>query len=237
MSTVVEAKNLRRVFRTATTTRTAVDDVDMRISSEEIVALFGPSGSGKSTLLGILGGLDRSFEGDLRLLGHDVTSMSDRALSRFRGERLGFVFQAFHLLDHLTVLDNVMVPSIFTPRAQGCAKARAALEQVGLADRENDPASSLSGGQRQRVAVARAIVHKPAFLLCDEPTGNLDDTTARQIIDIFVSLNHDEGTTVLCATHDERIAKVSTRTMNILHGKVDRDGEVDGQHGGRDARP
>ena len=153
-----------------------------------------------------------------------MRKMSDRALSRFRGEKLGFVFQAFHLLDHLTVLENVLVPSMFTPLRHAEQAARAALERVGLGDRQQDTSANLSGGQRQRVAIARAIAHKPDLLLCDEPTGNLDEGTANQVIELFASLNRDDGVTVLCATHDERIARVATRTVRLIEGRVQPDG-------------
>jgi putative ABC transport system ATP-binding protein len=193
----------------------------LSVTAGEFLTVFGPSGSGKSTLLGIVGTLDRGFEGQLQLDGHDVRGMSDRELSRLRGERIGFVFQAFYLLDHLTVLENVTVPFLFTPRAKPRRTALRALERVGLHDRAKDVTASLSGGQRQRVAIARAIVHAPALLLCDEPTGNLDADTAAQIIDIFASLHRDDGVTVLCATHDERIAKVATRTVRMRDGRLE----------------
>lgn len=220
MSRVVQGKNLRRVFANGAGQRVAVDGVDLTIETGELVAVFGPSGSGKSTLLGIVGGLDRGFEGELQLEGRDVRTMSDRALSRFRGEKLGFVFQAFHLIDHLSVVENVLVPSLFTPLREAEAAAQAALDRVGLGDRAGDTTANLSGGQRQRVAIARAIVHKPDLLLCDEPTGNLDEGTAAQVIEIFASLNRDDGVTVLCATHDERIARVATRTVRLVDGRV-----------------
>lgn len=172
-------------------------------------------------MLGIVGTLDRGFEGQLQLDGRDVRGMSDRELSRLRGERIGFVFQAFYLLDHLTVIENVTVPFLFTPRSRPRRTALRALQRVGLEDRAKDLTAGLSGGQRQRVAIARAIVHAPALLLCDEPTGNLDADTAAQIIDIFASLHRDDGVTVLCATHDERIAKVATRTVRMRDGRLE----------------
>jgi putative ABC transport system ATP-binding protein len=217
---VIEGKGLRRVFGRGNDARAAVDGVDIEVRDGELVTVFGPSGSGKSTLLGILGGLDRGFEGDLRILGQGVREMTDRSLSRLRGEKLGFVFQAFHLLDHLSVLDNVLVPSLFTPRDAPERSAVRALERVGLEDRAHDATGTLSGGQRQRVAIARAIAHLPSLLLCDEPTGNLDIDTAAQIIEIFTSLNRNDGTTVLCATHDERIAAVATRTVVLRDGRL-----------------
>lgn len=221
MTQVVLAKNLRRVFGEGSEQRIAVDDVNLRIEAGEFATVFGPSGSGKSTLLGIVGGLDRGFAGEVELRGKDLRAMTDRELSRFRGEEIGFVFQAFHLLDHLSVLDNVMVPFLFTPRPEPERAAHEALERVGLADRWKDATSNLSGGQRQRVAIARAIAHKPALLLCDEPTGNLDDGTAAQIIEILSSLHRDDGTTVFCATHDGRIGRVATRVLRMEGGRIE----------------
>jgi len=218
---VVRAEGLRRGFGQGDARRVAVDGVSLSVTAGEFLTVFGPSGSGKSTLLGIVGTLDRGFEGQLQLDGHDVRGMSDRELSRLRGERIGFVFQAFYLLDHLTVIENVTVPFLFTPRPRPRRTALRALQRVGLEDRAKDLTASLSGGQRQRVAIARAIVHAPALLLCDEPTGNLDADTAAQIIDIFASLHRDDGVTVLCATHDERIAKVATRTVRMRDGRLE----------------
>ncbi len=221
MAEVVRAQGLVRAFGQGDARRVAVDGVSLGVTAGEFLTVFGPSGSGKSTLLGIIGTLDRGFEGLLHVDGKDVRGMSDRELARLRGERIGFVFQAFYLLDHLTVLENVTVPFLFTPRAKPRRTALGALERVGLHDRAKDVTASLSGGQRQRVAIARAIVHAPALLLCDEPTGNLDADTAAQIIDIFSSLHQDDGVTVVCATHDARIAKVATRTVRMRDGRFE----------------
>jgi putative ABC transport system ATP-binding protein len=215
MTTVVEAIALRRKFGE----RLAIDGVDLRVAHDEFVALLGPSGSGKSTLLGIVGGLDTGFEGSLRLFGTPTQGLADRALSRLRGARLGFVFQAFFLLEHLTVLDNVLVPSLFVSRSDARQAALSALRRVGLQDRADDRVDTLSGGQRQRVAIARAIAHKPALLLCDEPTGNLDSETAATIVDLFASL-HRDGTAVVCATHEERVARVATTLVRLREGRI-----------------
>ena len=215
---VIDARSIVRVFG-STPPRTALDRVDLQVRRGEFVAVFGPSGSGKSTLLSIVGGLDRGYAGTATLLGHDLANTSDRELSRLRGMQVGFVFQAFHLLDHLSVIDNVLVPALFHSRPGSLEDARRALARVGLQDRMADSAALLSGGQRQRVAIARAIAHRPALLICDEPTGNLDADTAAQVVDIFAELNRD-GTTVLCATHDPRISNVSTRTIHLREGRL-----------------
>lgn len=217
---LVEAVGLRRLYGKGPSARAAIDGVDLTVDAGEFVALVGPSGSGKSTLLSILGGLDTAFSGTVRLLGKRLETMSDAELARLRGAHLGFVFQAFHLLDHLTVLDNVMVPFLFTPTHHAEQRARSALERVGLEGRLHDRTATLSGGQRQRVAIARAIAHEPALLFCDEPTGNLDRDTAAQVIDLFVQLNRERGTTVVCATHDEAIARRASRTVHLREGKL-----------------
>ena len=227
MPDVVLAKRLRRAFGRGDAQRVAIDGASLSVAVCEFVAVVGPSGSGKSTLLGVIGALDSGFEGELALFGRNVRQLSDRELSRMRGEHVGFVFQAFHLLDHLTLLDNVAVPFLFSKQAQPKHKALHALERVGLRDRADDVAGALSGGQRQRVAIARAIVHRPTLLLCDEPTGNLDAATAAQIIDIFASLHNDDGVAVLCATHDARIAKVATRTITMTEGRLDDSANAD----------
>lgn len=218
MSTIIEARGLRRVFGAGDRARTALDGVDLDVCARDFLAIVGPSGSGKSTLLGILGGLDSGYQGSLALFGRDPSKMSDRELSHLRGLRIGFVFQAFFLLDDRSVLDNVLVPSLFVSRHDAKSAAQDALRRVGLEDRAHDRAADLSGGQRQRVAIARAVAHKPQLLLCDEPTGNLDPATADRIIAIFQSL-HSEGTAVVCATHEQSLAMAATRRINLMDGR------------------
>ncbi|MBI5533177.1 MAG: ABC transporter ATP-binding protein [Deltaproteobacteria bacterium] len=218
MTDVVEATALRRTFGA----RVALEGVDLRVAQGDFLAIMGPSGSGKSTLLGIIGGLDTSYQGSLKLFGQATSVLSDRELSLLRGKRIGFVFQAFFLLEHQSVLDNVLVPSLFVPRTDAKTAALQALDRVGLADRAADRVDTLSGGQRQRVAIARAIAHQPSMLLCDEPTGNLDKETASRIVEIFASL-HREGTTVICATHEDRLAEVATTTLRLSEGRVSKE--------------
>jgi putative ABC transport system ATP-binding protein len=215
MDAIVEASSLVRRFGE----RTAIEAVELRVQAGEFLAITGPSGSGKSTLLAILGGLDTRFSGQLRLFGRPTTGLSDRELSRLRGEKIGFVFQAFFLLEQQSVLDNVLVPSLFQARDGARAAAQLALQRVGLADRAADRVDTLSGGQRQRVAIARAVAHKPALLLCDEPTGNLDEETAARVIELFTAL-HREGTTVVCATHESSLARVATRQVRLRDGRL-----------------
>ncbi|MCK6534532.1 MAG: ABC transporter ATP-binding protein [Polyangiaceae bacterium] len=222
---VIVAQGLTRTFGTGEAARRAVDDVSLSVAAGEVVLIFGPSGCGKSTLLALIGGLDRAFSGSLSLFGQDVATLSDAALSRLRGEKIGFVFQAFHLLAHLSVIENVMAPALFSPhdRHEGEVRARAGevLARVGLADRALSGPAELSGGQRQRVAIARALLHQPSLLLCDEPTGNLDRKTGEQIIELFAELHAELGTTIVIVTHEERLSRLADRTLDMVDGKLE----------------
>jgi putative ABC transport system ATP-binding protein len=201
--------------------RAALDGLALTIDEGELLAVLGPSGSGKSTLLGILGGLDRAYEGHVEVFGKDLRKLADREISRLRGERIGFVFQAFHLLPHLTVLDNVLAPALFTAGAGELhARALSLLDRLGLADRAGDTPAHLSGGQRQRVAIARALLRRPSLLLCDEPTGNLDAETGARTIELFRDLHREGGLTVVAVTHEERLAVAATRTLQLREGKL-----------------
>jgi putative ABC transport system ATP-binding protein len=220
MTTLVQTQGLRRVFGRPPNERVALDGIDLAVERGELLAVIGPSGSGKSTLLGIAGALDTAYQGEVCVLGVRPDRAGDLELARLRADRIGFVFQAFHLLDRLSVLDNVLVPSLFSPRPGAIGRAREALDRVGLADRERDAAAALSGGQRQRVAIARAIAHRPELLLCDEPTGNLDDETSAQVIAIFAAL-HRDGTTLVCATHEHALAAAATRRLHLRDGRLE----------------
>jgi putative ABC transport system ATP-binding protein len=201
--------------------RAVLSSVTLSVDPGEFVAVLGPSGSGKSTLLGIVGGLDRDHEGRVTVFGEDLRSLSDRALSRLRGERIGFVFQAFHLLPHLSVIDNVLAPALFAGDAASLhPRALDILDRLGLADRAADVPARLSGGQRQRVAIARALLRKPSLLLCDEPTGNLDAETGARTIDLFRDLHAAGGLTVVAVTHEERLARAATRTLSLREGRL-----------------
>jgi putative ABC transport system ATP-binding protein len=218
---VVRAQNLARRYGEKKATRAALDGIDVTIEQGELVAVLGPSGSGKSTLLSVIGGLDRAYEGTVSLFDKDLARLSDAELAALRGDKIGFVFQAFHLLPHLGVLDNVMLPSLFggDPIAL-LDRARSLLDDLGLGGREKDVPSELSGGQRQRVAIARALLREPALLLCDEPTGNLDAATGQRTIDLLAKLHADRGLTVVAVTHEERLAKIATRRIDLVDGKV-----------------
>ena len=214
-------QGLRRLYEEGPSRRAALDGISLEIPQKSFVAVVGPSGSGKSTLLSVMGALDRGYEGQVEVLGRDLRRLSERELGRLRNDSIGFVFQSFHLLPHLNVLENVASPALFAPSRQGAeASARQALARVGLADRAADRPQHLSGGQRQRVALARALLRSPAILLCDEPTGNLDSRTGAEVIDLLEKLHAEEGKTVIVVTHEERLARRARRRIELADGKV-----------------
>ncbi|HEX8954491.1 MAG TPA: ABC transporter ATP-binding protein [Polyangia bacterium] len=196
-------------------------DVSLTVAPGELLSLVGRSGSGKSTLLHIMGGLDRRYAGKATVLDHDLHALDERRLARFRNREVGFVFQSFNLLDHLTARENVKLPAYFAERDTPDADARAvaALERVGIGDKAESRPSALSGGQKQRVAIARALFHTPKLLLCDEPTGNLDSETGAQIIELFRALNRD-GLTLVIVTHEERVSSVASRVLRLVDGAL-----------------
>jgi putative ABC transport system ATP-binding protein len=197
----------------------AVDEVDLDLAPGESLAVMGPSGCGKSTLLHLLGGLDRASAGELWLNGRRIDRLSERALAQLRRHEVGFVFQAFHLMDELTAQENVELPALLAGRSPREARdrARQLLDQVGLGDRADHLPSALSGGQRQRVAIARALANKPSLLLADEPTGNLDSVATLEVLRLFESL-HADGLTLVVVTHDERIAATADRLISMRDG-------------------
>ena len=201
---------------------TVLRSVNLEIRRGEAVCIVGPSGSGKSTLLHIMGLLDRPTQGRLLFAGTDTTRLSDEELSRLRGRSLGFVFQAFHLLSHLSVQENVELPLQYqrVPAPERHERARAALAQVGLVARAHHRATQLSGGERQRTAIARALVSGPDLILGDEPTGNLDQKTGRDILDLFMDL-HRAGKTLVVITHDPAVATRFPRVIRIVDGVVE----------------
>jgi ABC-type lipoprotein export system ATPase subunit len=200
--------------------------VDLDIAEGEIVALMGRSGCGKTTLLNIMGGLDADFDGQARVAGLDIHSLSDAKLSEFRNARIGFIFQAFHLLEHLNCLENVGLPSLFA-RDGGLGagelrtRAEALLARVGLDGVGQRYPGELSGGERQRVAIARSLFCRPRVLLADEPTGNLDARTGDSILDMFRTLNDEEGLTLVMVTHDEVVARSAHRIVRLEAGRLD----------------
>ncbi|MBZ0270013.1 ABC transporter ATP-binding protein [bacterium] len=213
--------NVEKVYRTDRIETLALTDVNLQIRRGEFVSVMGPSGSGKSTLLNILGLLDAPSGGRLVLAGNEIAHMGDRELSRLRNETIGFIFQTFHLITDLDVMDNVELPLLYrgTRTAERRRLAREALEKVGLSARMHHFPHQLSGGQRQRVAIARAIVGRPPILLADEPTGNLDSRMGAEIMGILEQLNRDEETTIVMVTHDPELGERTERTIRIFDGR------------------
>ncbi len=202
----------------------ALAGVDLSIPAGQYVAVMGPSGSGKSTLMNILGCLDRPTAGEYLLDGKDVSSMSDEELSRYRGQKIGFIFQAFNLISQLTIEENAEVPLFYQGIEKSIRRQRAeeALQLVGLGDRMSHRPRELSGGQQQRAAIARALVGKPVVLMADEPTGNLDSATGRAILQVFDDL-HQSGITIIMVTHDDAIAARCQRIIRVRDGVLERD--------------
>jgi putative ABC transport system ATP-binding protein len=195
--------------------------VSLDIAAGEFVALVGQSGSGKSTLLNIIGGLDQPDAGEVEVFGVDTLTASDAQRARIRNEKIGFVFQAFNLLDHLSVLGNVVLPASFARTARDVdLRGREALRRVGLSDYASRRPGELSGGQKQRVAIARALFNEPTLLLCDEPTGNLDSETGKEVIDFFCELNAKDGVTLLIVTHERRVSSVAKRVIAMRDGML-----------------
>ncbi|HEY7918408.1 MAG TPA: ABC transporter ATP-binding protein [Streptosporangiaceae bacterium] len=216
---VLAARALRKEYGREAGLVRAVDGVDLAVAAGETLAVMGPSGCGKSTLLHLLGGLDRPSAGEIWLSGRRLDQMGERALARLRREAAGFVFQAFHLMDELTAVENVELPALLagiSPR-QARRRANGLLEQVGLADRAGFLPSALSGGQRQRVAVARALANRPLVVLADEPTGNLDSEATLDVLRLFDTL-HTAGQTLVIVTHDARIAATADRLISMRDG-------------------
>ena len=217
----ITCRNVEKRFILDGRTIQALDRVSCELESGELVVVMGRSGSGKTTLLNAIGGLDRPTAGSVLVDGEDLYGRGDRALSRYRNERVGFVFQSFHLSPDETALENVLVPFLFArqpPRDAG-ERARRALTGVGLADQVDQPAGTLSAGQKQRVAIARAIVNEPDFVLADEPTGNLDERTGADIVALLRGLV-GQGLGVVIVTHDPAVSGVADRVLRIVDGRI-----------------
>lgn len=217
---MISIKGLSRHYGRGAARVSALKDVNLEIPEGQFVAIVGTSGSGKTTLLNVLGGLDMGWEGEVTLDGKSMGKLSDREVSRLRSERIGFVFQHFNLLDHLTCVENVMLPGYFggSGASGGEDRAREVLRTVGLSDKLGSRPTELSGGQKQRVAIARALFNRPRLILCDEPTGSLDRRTGLQIMGLFQRLNQAEGITVVIITHEEHISRLASRIIRLEDG-------------------
>ncbi len=220
-SPVVRLRDVTKSYGDGAGKTVVLRGVSFDVEPGEFVALVGQSGSGKSTLLNIIGGLDQPDSGEVEVLGVDTLKVGDARRARLRNESIGFVFQAFNLLDHLSVLDNVLLPASFAQKPRDArAAGREALRKVGLADFAHRRPGELSGGQKQRVAIARALFGQPTLLLCDEPTGNLDSETGKEVIDFFRELNAKDGVTLLIVTHERRVSSVAKRVIAMRDGML-----------------
>ena len=220
---LIELRNLVKTYDLGEVKVEALKGVSLDIQASEFVALIGPSGSGKSTLMNTIGCLDRPTSGSYRLAGEEVAGLDADQLAQVRSRRIGFIFQNFNLLPRTTALENVEVPLLYNPscpRSERAKRAAAMLERVGLGNRLDHGPSQLSGGQQQRVAIARALINQPPILLCDEPTGNLDTRTSREIMALFRQLNETEGLTVILVTHDLEVARRARRALVLVDGEI-----------------
>ncbi len=224
---MIELEMIEKTYGSGNTATPVLKDITFRIEAGEYVALMGASGTGKSTLMNILGCLDKPTSGQYKLDGTDAVSLDDDAVSHLRNQKIGFVFQQFHLLERTTALKNVMLPLIYTEVYPEDAqeRAEAVLTAVGLQDRMSYSPSELSGGQQQRVAIARALITNPQIIFADEPTGNLDSKSGLEILAIFKRL-HREGRTIIIVTHDEEVAQHADRTIVLKDGRIEHDRRV-----------
>jgi putative ABC transport system ATP-binding protein len=217
---MIRLQNIEKRYRTESIETLALNNISLEVSKGEFLSVMGPSGCGKSTLLNIIGLLDTPTRGEVKISEHKTDQLSDQQLAHFRNRKLGFIFQSYHLINDLKVLDNVELPLLY--RASSAKErtrlATAALEKVGLSNRLKHFPTQLSGGQKQRVAIARAIVGKPEIILADEPTGNLDSAMGNEIMEILMQLNQQDGTTIVMVTHDEQMAKKTHRLVRLFDG-------------------
>lgn len=222
MKAVLELQNVSKTYKLDSVSVEALNKVDLKVMKEDFISIMGPSGSGKSTMLHIMGVLDRPTSGKVYLDGVDTSRLSDDRLAVIRGEKIGFVFQTFNLYPTLTASENVELPMtiVGVEKREREKRALKLLEQVGLAHRASHLPTQLSGGERQRVSIARALANSPAFLLADEPTGNLDTKTGNEIMELLLQMNKEFKVTVIVVTHDEVIAKHAKRTIRVRDGKL-----------------
>jgi len=224
MSHLIELKSVEKTYEMDEVGLQVLKDINMNVDKGECIAIMGPSGSGKSTMLHMIGCLDRPTKGEVIIDGKDVSRLSDSELAKIRREKIGFVFQSFHLIPSMSALDNVLLPMSFKKTFVGNEEKKRAeklLDLVGLKKRKDHRPAQLSGGERQRVAIARALANEPEILLADEPTGNLDSKSGKEIIDLLVNLNK-EGTTLVLITHDQNIAKYAEKIVRIKDGKIEK---------------
>jgi putative ABC transport system ATP-binding protein len=217
---MIELRGVSKTVMSGTSPLTILHPLHLTLPPGESLAITGPSGSGKSTLLGLIAGLDAPTSGRILIDGIDITDLGEDALARLRGEKIGFVFQFFHLIPSLTALENVLIPMEIAGRADAGARARALLDEVGLTGRGHHYPSQLSGGEQQRVALARALANDPPILLADEPTGNLDSANGRHIMDLLLQVNRARRTTLVLVTHDASLARLASSQLALRDGRA-----------------
>jgi len=217
---MIQIRNLSMRLTSSGREVSILDAITLDVPAKQFLAIVGPSGSGKSTLLGLIAGLDTPTAGSISLDGVELTSLSDDQLARLRREKIGYVFQSFHLIPTLTALENIAVPLELAGDPESAAKASILLQAVGLEQRAHHYPVQLSGGEQQRVAVARAFANRPAILLADEPTGNLDTVTGQQVIELLIRLNRDQGCTLVLVTHDPALAVHADRVVRLVDGRI-----------------
>jgi putative ABC transport system ATP-binding protein len=223
---VIEAFDLTKVYKMGDIEVRALDGVSFKVRRGEVISIMGPSGSGKSTLMNLIGCLDRPSSGRYVLDGEEISKLNDDQLATIRNHKVGFVFQSFNLLPRATALANVELPLRYAGMTRGRnTRATESLVAVGLADRVHHRPNELSGGQQQRVAIARALVNDPAILMADEPTGNLDSKSGKEIMELILGLNREKGTTILIVTHDPKIAEQTQRAIRLMDGMIVEGGE------------
>jgi putative ABC transport system ATP-binding protein len=216
---MIELRGVSKTVQSGTHPLTILHPMDYSIPSGRFVAIVGPSGSGKSTLLGLLAGLDAPTTGQILIDGTDITTLSEDALAKLRGEKIGFVFQFFHLVPSLTALENVLVPMEIAGRRDAAARGRSLIDEVGLTDRAHHYPSQLSGGEQQRIAIARALANDPSIVFADEPTGNLDSTTGRHIMDLLLNVWRARKSTLVLVTHDAELAALADTRLVLRDGR------------------
>ena len=216
---MIELRGVSKTVDSGGQPLTILHSLDYSIASGQFVAIVGPSGSGKSTLLGLLAGLDAPSTGSIVVDGTDITTLSEDRLARLRGEKIGFVFQFFHLVPSLTAFENVLIPMEISGRRDAAARARQLLGEVGLTDRAHHYPSQLSGGEQQRIAIARALANDPPIVLADEPTGNLDSSTGRHIMELLMRVHRARGTTLVLVTHDAELAALADSRLVLRDGR------------------
>jgi putative ABC transport system ATP-binding protein len=217
---MIELRGLSKIVNSGGRPLTILQPLDLLVPSGQFLAIAGPSGSGKSTLLGLIAGLDAPTAGQILIDGIDITGLGEDDLARLRGEKIGFIFQAFHLIPSLTALENVLIPMEIARRRDSAGRAKSLLEEVGLQGRGHHYPSQLSGGEQQRVAIARALSNDPVIVLADEPTGNLDSANGRHIVDLLLAINRTRGTIVVLVTHDAELSALAHVRLMLRDGAV-----------------